>query len=530
MHRYITCFLLCLVSSSGAATRFVDSRSGNDLASGLDPASAWRSLARVQRGSYGPGDSVLLRRGEVWSGESLLVSGVHGASGSPVVLSSYGDPLAARPRVVSSGRLLDVRSSSWLVLEHLDLSGARYGCLELLDSTVSHVLVQDIEAHGCGSGVVATGHDIEMRRLLVRDGKMIVNTPDIEDDDHGATGVVLSRIDGCRVSQSRFLDLSAPSFDYGADGGAVEFWRDVGNCRIEGNLAWRSNGFAEFGGLSSDTARDVAIHHNIVLASGVLAVFHYRAADRKFGIGYDRVRLDHNLVVQIGGKPYGYFLVADGDRPDRPDRIRVRNNIFVSDTTTYYAYEATDPWNVPAWEHTHNLLWNPRLDPFTKGWPRGEGELFADPLLASPTWKTDPVLDTAVASWRPRAGSPARAGGPDLGYASDYLGAARGQGGAVDLGPLGVEDAARLFDRWDSPPVFRLRGGGSTAVVEVVLAGPLRLEFRILDLRGRALAAPTAHDLPAGVSHLSLPDGLRGGLALLRLSAGPHTTTLLLAP
>jgi hypothetical protein len=508
----------------------VDAQSGNDQASGLDPANAWRTLALVQRASYGPGDSVLLSRGGVWSNESLLVSGVHGSSGSPVVLSSYGDPLAARPRVVSSGRLLDVRSSSWLVFEQLELSGARYGCLELLDSTVSHVLVQDIEAHGCGSGVVATGHDIEMRRLLVRDGKMIVNTPDIEDDDHGATGVVLSRIDGCRVTQSRFLDLSAPSFDYGADGGAVEFWRHVGNCRIDGNLAWRSNGFAEFGGLPADTARDVAIHHNIVLASGVLAVFHYRSADRKFGIGYDRVHLDHNLVVQIGGKPYGYFLVADGDRPDRADRIRVRNNIFVSDTTTYYAYEAADPWNVPAWEHTHNLLWNPRLDPFAKGWPRGEGETFADPLLASPTWRTDSVLDTAVSSWRPRSGSPARAGGPDLGYASDYLGAPGAQGGLADLGPLGVEGAARSSGRGVPSPVFRLRGRGSEAVVEAVLPEPVRLEIRVLDLRGRALAAPTVQDLPAGVTRLSLPGEPAGGLVLVRLSTGSRATTLLLAP
>lgn len=530
MPRSIACVLLCLASLAGATTRFVDSRSGNDLASGLDPASAWRSLARVQRGSYGPGDSVLLRRGEVWSGESLLVSGVHGASGAPVVLSSYGDPLLPRPRVVSGGRLLDVRSSSWLVVEQLELSGARYGCLEFLDSTVSHVLVQDIEAHGCGSGVVATGHDIEMRRLLVRDGKMIVNTPDIEDDDHGATGVVLSRIDGCRVSQSRFLDLSAPSFDYGADGGAVEFWRNVGNCRIDGNLAWRSNGFAEFGGLPADTARDVAIHHNIVLASGVLAVFHYRGADRKFGIGYDRVRLDHNLVVQIGGKPYGYFLVADGDRLDRADRIRVRNNILVSDTTTYYAYEATDPWNVPAWEHTHNLLWNPRLDPFAKGWPRGEGEVFADPLLASPTWRTDSVLDTAVSSWRPRAGSPASAGGPDLGYPTDHLGAPGAQGGVSDLGPLVVEGAARSSDRGVAPPAFRLRGRGSATVVEAVLPDPARLEIRILDLRGRALAAPMVRDLPAGTSHLPLPGGIAGDLALVRLAAGPRTTTLFLAP
>ena len=60
-----------------AATWHVDSVGGDDAADGATPATAWRSLDRVNRATLAPGDRVLFKRGGLWRGT------LHPASGEP---------------------------------------------------------------------------------------------------------------------------------------------------------------------------------------------------------------------------------------------------------------------------------------------------------------------------------------------------------------------------------------------------------------------------------------------------------------
>ena len=72
---------------SGAATWHVDSVAGDDAADGASPATAWRTLARVNKATLAPGDRVLFKRGGLWRGTLHPVSG---EPGKPVVYSWYG--------------------------------------------------------------------------------------------------------------------------------------------------------------------------------------------------------------------------------------------------------------------------------------------------------------------------------------------------------------------------------------------------------------------------------------------------------
>lgn len=75
---------------------YVDAASGSDANSGGAPASAWKTLAKVNATTLGPGDRVLLRAGQVWLNQYLDLRG-SGTASSPIVVGSYGS--GARPRI-----------------------------------------------------------------------------------------------------------------------------------------------------------------------------------------------------------------------------------------------------------------------------------------------------------------------------------------------------------------------------------------------------------------------------------------------
>jgi Right handed beta helix region len=88
-------------AAATGVTYYVDAAAGNDSNSGSSSAAAWKSLAKINATTFHPGDQVLLKAGQVWSGQ-LWPKG-SGAAGSPIVLSSYGS--GARPRIDGAARV-----------------------------------------------------------------------------------------------------------------------------------------------------------------------------------------------------------------------------------------------------------------------------------------------------------------------------------------------------------------------------------------------------------------------------------------
>ena len=75
---------------------YVSSSSGNDTNDGLTPERAFKTLKRVSEEKLSPGDSLLLKAGDVWIQETLLPDG-SGKPEDPIVISSYGK--GARPHI-----------------------------------------------------------------------------------------------------------------------------------------------------------------------------------------------------------------------------------------------------------------------------------------------------------------------------------------------------------------------------------------------------------------------------------------------
>ena len=102
MKNFFTMLLVFFIGSAHAATYYFSSVSGDDSrtsAQAKNPSTPWKSLSKLNSffSSLKPGDSVLLKRGETFSGSISI--GRSGIEGSPVVISAYGS--GNRPVITS---------------------------------------------------------------------------------------------------------------------------------------------------------------------------------------------------------------------------------------------------------------------------------------------------------------------------------------------------------------------------------------------------------------------------------------------
>ncbi len=113
---FISLALSLFVGHAGAAVYYIDASAGSDRDSGLAPVrkgsrstnGPWQTLERVSAAALKPGDSVLLKCGEVWH-EPLRLA-VSGASANPIKVGAYPTPCANRPTIDGS---FAIPGSSW---------------------------------------------------------------------------------------------------------------------------------------------------------------------------------------------------------------------------------------------------------------------------------------------------------------------------------------------------------------------------------------------------------------------------------
>jgi hypothetical protein len=80
--------IAAILSGAASAVTYYVSPNGNDSNTGLDPASAWRTVSKVNSTSFDPGSQILFERAGQWR-EQLLASS-SGAPGQPITYDAYG--------------------------------------------------------------------------------------------------------------------------------------------------------------------------------------------------------------------------------------------------------------------------------------------------------------------------------------------------------------------------------------------------------------------------------------------------------
>ncbi|MCB1119974.1 MAG: right-handed parallel beta-helix repeat-containing protein [Verrucomicrobiae bacterium] len=139
---------------------YLDGNGGNDGNPGTSPDQAWASLAKVSSASYGPGDRILLKRGDSYTGKLLLLN-QSGTEEAPIVIASYGE--GAKPYIDAAGYLagVEIQNSHYVEVQDLEITadggttvdgsspGERYGVLVRATNggSISHVSIRDMTIH-----------------------------------------------------------------------------------------------------------------------------------------------------------------------------------------------------------------------------------------------------------------------------------------------------------------------------------------------------------------------------------------------
>jgi hypothetical protein len=418
-HSHATLGAACALAVTAATARaaatdyFVDDQAGSDGNTGTSQANAWQTTGRVSSATLLPGDSVSFRRGGQWAEQLHIVQsgtadapitfGAWGSGPAPVLQATPGDP---------SGRCVSVEAAAYVVIRDLMLKTAPDAGIALWQG--EHVVVTDCELTDLGFGVSVEGTNDVVQRSYVHDLHMVNNTVG-GDDDYGAVGVVLSG-SGHEVAYNRFVNCIAPSYDYGTDGGAVEFWATVTGCNIHHNIADNTDGFAEIGGQAGDVNHDNVLAYNLAHSTRGFGWYHIGGT---FAIDLAGLRIENNTIVD-DNQSWTIFGFTDTETVT-PEMASIRNNVVWTDGALIS--------NKGELTHDHNLFWLAAGGDV--GFTLGDGEQVADPSF----------VDAASADFHLQPSSPAIDQGVALGYGADLDGHPVPQGAAPDLGAYEWGDA-----------------------------------------------------------------------------------------
>jgi hypothetical protein len=385
-----------------ATSYYVDSVAGSDSNSGTSSDRPWRTLSPVRSHAFAPGDTIHLKKGSSWSGG--LVISKSGTEGNPITFTTYGT--GNRPVITNADGWANVEiKGSWIVLEGLLLRDTPEAGVAI---SGSRNVVRDIEVTNAGSGVTVRGTYNLVTQSYFHDLKMVKNTPG-GDDDYGAVGVWLHAANN-EVSYNRMINLRAPSYDYGYDGGGVELYgSNVDNNYIHHNYIENSEGIIEIGGRSGSAANNIVAHNIFVNNHGRVLTVHLSGT---YGSTVSNFRFEHNTIVESNANSLGLFWFS---ATPSSSAINMRNNIFYKNGGSVS--------NRDGYAHSHNLYY------LTGGATLGGISLGANEQIADPRF-----VSISGRDFRLQADSPAIDRGTNLNYTRDYHDATMPQGAAPDLG------------------------------------------------------------------------------------------------
>jgi hypothetical protein len=233
-------FLTATAALAKATTYYVAS-SGNDAWSGLSINTPWASLAKASSVALQPGDRVLLKRGDAFSGTLKISSS--GTSTSMIEISDYGTRSKPLP-LLEHGGCIDV-SGSYVTVANVDTHSCTYAGVTLR-GTADH-LYSSVTTNNVAGVYVAPGstYAVVANNVIKDNNRMEVLTPTPTNDDNGAFGVLV-RGDYASITQNTITGSNAFSYDYVRDGSAVEI-SGAQHTSVRYNMASNDNAFTELG-------------------------------------------------------------------------------------------------------------------------------------------------------------------------------------------------------------------------------------------------------------------------------------------
>lgn len=223
-------------------TYYISSFAGDDANAGDSEISPWMTLDPIQNQKINPGDCILLECGSLFSQKLDIIDS--GTEKHPIYMGSYGT--GSPPVIDASNQRNGINlQADWVMLEHITIQNALEAGVTI-SSEADHNILHHIEVTHSGFGVSIWGTYNHVFHSYFSHLHMIKNDPG-GDDDYGAVGIVFFGSNN-EASYNVMYSLKAPSYDYGTDGGAFEWYGIAHDNYVHHNWVKNCNGFMEMGG------------------------------------------------------------------------------------------------------------------------------------------------------------------------------------------------------------------------------------------------------------------------------------------
>jgi hypothetical protein len=357
-------FIILLLPFYSFANTYYVSQNGNNDSSGLFVNKAWRTFSKVQS-TVANGDSVLFEKGSKFSGtlsisnKNNIYFGVYGSGNDPLFWGN-GNTISS---LITLGNCSSITFYGWTISDTTisptdrTIQAKIQTVFQFESSSTNNVIRRcTMDRIGYGAYFTTFSNGNTMDSSDVGNLRMIVNTIG-GDNDFGGVPVQLSSRNNV-VTNNYFHDCYAVSFDYGYDGGGVEFYEEgdtVMNNVIMYNTFYDGNGTFEFGSSSDSTANNPQINNVIAYNKVINSSSLFFINNRGKYITYVRnLQLYNNIIVQDTVSRTGGTRMLSMALPDTGVGIAVmKNNIFY--VTNGASIARADRFDGTQLVHTNNV-------------------------------------------------------------------------------------------------------------------------------------------------------------------------------
>lgn len=371
--KQIFTLLLFFISLTTNARKFYVSDLGSDTYTSVQAqnlVTPWKTISKVQSSlsTFVSGDSILFSKNSKFSGRLTLQSktglyfGVYGTGSAPLFWGTG----------VTIGSLITLNACTNITFYGWNISDTT---ISFTDRTVQAKIQNVFVSYQGTTGVVIRKCTMDrigygayfpdfcngntMDSCDIGNLRMIRNTPTSvnPDDDYGGVPIQLSSRNNT-VTNNYFHDCYALSFDYGYDGGGVEFFEEgdtIMNNVIMYNTFYDCNGTFEFGsnndGVANNPQINNVIAYNKVINSSSLTYINNNGQYRTY---VRNLQFYNNVIIQtVASRTGGTRMISRALTDTGTGIIILKNNIFQISNGASVA--RSGQWNGADLVHTNNI-------------------------------------------------------------------------------------------------------------------------------------------------------------------------------
>ena len=150
----LACFLLLVLIKTNVSAKnfYLSGSQGNDRMAGTSADQPWKSLQKLGQINFNPGDRILLKSGDTFTG-AIHLENLQGAEGQEIVIGTYGGDARAIIHGKDTRAAIFILNPSYVRIENLEVTnpGDQYGILmearsagELQNVTLANLDVHDV--------------------------------------------------------------------------------------------------------------------------------------------------------------------------------------------------------------------------------------------------------------------------------------------------------------------------------------------------------------------------------------------------